>query len=75
MVKLGHHDMIVFLVALGAIMIIARLFAELFKTIKLPSVLGEIVFQKDHCEVNEQINLEWLKNGIYIIRSGSSSSN
>jgi len=43
MVKLGHHDMIVFLVALGAIMIIARLFAELFKTIKLPSVLGEIV--------------------------------
>lgn len=43
MVKLGHHDMIIFLLALGAIMIIARLFAELFKTIKLPSVLGEIV--------------------------------
>ncbi len=43
MVKLGHHDMIVFLLALGVIMIIARLFAELFKTIKLPSVLGEIV--------------------------------
>lgn len=43
MVKLGHHDMIVFLLALGAIMIIARLFAELFKKFKLPSVLGEIV--------------------------------
>ena len=43
MVKLGHHDMIVFLLALGVILIIARLFAELFKVFKLPSVLGEIV--------------------------------
>ena len=43
MVKLGHHDMIVFLMSLGAILIFARLFAELFKQFKLPSVLGEIV--------------------------------
>jgi len=43
MVKLGHHDMIVFLLGLGSILIIARLFAELFKQFKLPSVLGEIV--------------------------------
>jgi len=43
MVKLGHHDMIVFLLVLGLIMIIARLFAELFKKFKLPSVLGEII--------------------------------
>ena len=43
MVKLGHYDMIVFLVGLGSILIIARLFAELFKQFKLPSVLGEIV--------------------------------
>lgn len=43
MVKLGHHDMIVFLIVLGAILIIARLFAELFKQLKLPSVLGEII--------------------------------
>lgn len=43
MVKLGHHDMIVFLIAFGLILIVARLFAELFKQFKLPSVLGEIV--------------------------------
>ena len=43
MVKLQHHDMIVFLIALGTILIIARLFAELFKQFKLPSVLGEII--------------------------------
>ena len=43
MLKLGHHDMIVFLIAFGLILIIARLFAELFKQFKLPSVLGEII--------------------------------
>ncbi|MCS5662662.1 MAG: cation:proton antiporter [Flavobacteriales bacterium] len=43
MVKLGHHDIIVFLIALGLILIIARLFAELFNQFKLPSVLGEII--------------------------------
>ena len=43
MVKLGHHDMIIFLIAFGLILIIARLFAELFKKFKLPSVLGEII--------------------------------
>ena len=43
MAKLGHHDMIVFLIGLGSILIIARLFAELFKQFKLPSVLGEII--------------------------------
>ena len=43
MVKLGHHDIIVFLIGLGSILIIARLFAELFKQFKLPSVLGEII--------------------------------
>lgn len=43
MVKLGHHDMIIFLIGLGTILIVARLFAELFKQVKLPSVLGEIV--------------------------------
>jgi Kef-type K+ transport system membrane component KefB len=43
MEKLGHHDMIVFLMSLGTILISARLFAELFKQLKLPSVLGEIV--------------------------------
>ncbi len=43
MVKLGHHDIIVFLIALGSILIIARLFAELFKQFRLPTVLGEII--------------------------------
>ena len=33
MVKLGHHDMIIFLIAFGLILIIARLFAELFKNL------------------------------------------
>ena len=43
MVKLGHHDMIIFLVAFGVILIVSRLFAEFFKQFKLPSVLGEII--------------------------------
>jgi len=43
MVKLGHDDTIVFLIALGLILILSRVFAEIFKGFKLPAVVGEIV--------------------------------
>lgn len=41
--KLGHYDVISFLVAIGVMLIASRLAAELFKVFKMPVVLGEII--------------------------------
>ncbi len=43
MLKLGHNDLIILLASIGAILIFARIFAELGKKIKMPIVMGEIV--------------------------------
>jgi Kef-type K+ transport system membrane component KefB len=41
--KLGHNDLIILLASIGAILILARIFAELGKKIKMPIVMGEIL--------------------------------
>jgi len=43
MIKLVHSDIIVLLFSIGAILILARIFAELGKKIKMPIVMGEIL--------------------------------
>ncbi len=43
MVKLVHNDIIVLLASMGGILILARIFAELGKKIKMPIVMGEIL--------------------------------
>lgn len=43
MIKLVHSDLIVFFTSIGALLILARLFAELGKKIKMPVVMGEIL--------------------------------
>lgn len=43
MIKLLHADIIVLLTAIGGILILARVFAELGKKIKMPVVMGEIL--------------------------------
>ena len=43
MVKLEHNDMLVLLSSIGGILILARIFAELGKKIKMPIVMGEIM--------------------------------
>ncbi|MES2591502.1 MAG: cation:proton antiporter [Bacteroidota bacterium] len=43
MLKLVHNDMIVLLASIGGILILARIFAELGKQIKMPIVMGEIL--------------------------------
>jgi len=43
MVKLGHSDLIILLSSIGGILILARIFAELGKKIKMPIVMGEDV--------------------------------
>jgi Kef-type K+ transport system membrane component KefB len=43
MIKLLHGDLIVLLFSIGAILILARIFAELGKKIKMPIVMGEIM--------------------------------
>src|SRR6218665_3609714 len=41
--KLGHNDLIILLASIGGILILARIFAELGKKIKMPIVMGEIM--------------------------------
>lgn len=41
--KLGHNDLIILLSSIGAVLILARIFAELGKKIKMPIVMGEIL--------------------------------
>jgi Kef-type K+ transport system membrane component KefB len=41
--KLGHHDLIILLASIGAVLILARIFAELGKKVKMPIVMGEIL--------------------------------
>ena len=43
MIKLVHNDIIVLLASIGGILILARIFAELGKKIKMPIVMGEIL--------------------------------
>lgn len=43
MLKLLHSDIIVLLASIGGILILARIFAELGKKIKMPMVMGEIL--------------------------------
>lgn len=43
MLKLVHSDIIVLLASIGGILILARVFAELGKKIKMPIVMGEIL--------------------------------
>ncbi len=43
MIKLLHSDLIVFFTSIGVLLILARLFAELGKKIKMPVVMGEIM--------------------------------
>ena len=43
MLKLEHNDIIVLLGSIGGILILSRIFAELGKKIKMPSVMGEIL--------------------------------
>ena len=43
MLKFGHNDIVIFLSSIGAILILARIFAELGKKIKMPIVMGEIM--------------------------------
>lgn len=41
--KLGHGDLVILLASIGGILILARIFAELGKKIKMPIVMGEIL--------------------------------
>lgn len=43
MIKFVHNDLIVLLSSIGGILILARIFAELGKKIKMPIVMGEIL--------------------------------
>lgn len=43
MLKLVHSDIIILLASIGGILILARVFAELGKKIKMPIVMGEIL--------------------------------
>lgn len=43
MIKLGHFDIIILLASIGGLLILARIFAELGKKIKMPIVMGEIL--------------------------------
>ncbi|MES2396063.1 MAG: cation:proton antiporter [Bacteroidota bacterium] len=43
MLKLVHNDIIILLASIGGILILARIFAELGKKIKMPIVMGEIL--------------------------------
>ncbi len=43
MLKLVHSDIVVLLASIGGILILARIFAELGKKIKMPLVMGEIL--------------------------------
>lgn len=43
MIKLVHNDIIILLSSIGGILILARIFAELGKKIKMPIVMGEIM--------------------------------
>ncbi|MGZ4033845.1 MAG: cation:proton antiporter, partial [Bacteroidia bacterium] len=42
-IKLGHNELIILLTTIGGILILARIFAELGKKIKMPIVMGEIM--------------------------------
>lgn len=41
--KLGHHDLIILLLAISAMLILSRIVAELGKRFKLPVVMGELI--------------------------------
>lgn len=41
--KLGHSDIVILLASIGGLLILARIFAELGKRIKMPIVMGEIL--------------------------------
>lgn len=41
--KLGHHDLIILLLAISAMLILSRIVAELGKRFKLPVVMGELL--------------------------------
>lgn len=41
--KLGHHDMIILLLAISSMLILSRIVAELGKRFKLPVVMGELL--------------------------------
>ena len=41
--KIFHNDLIILLTCVGGILLLARLFAELAKKIKMPGIMGEIV--------------------------------
>ena len=41
--KLGHNELIILLSSIGGVLILARIFAELGKKIKMPIVMGEIM--------------------------------
>jgi Kef-type K+ transport system membrane component KefB len=41
--KLGHNELIILLASIGGVLIFSRIFAELGKKIKMPSVMGEIM--------------------------------
>jgi Kef-type K+ transport system membrane component KefB len=43
MIKFVHNDLIILLSSIGGILILARIFAELGKKIKMPIVMGEIL--------------------------------
>ena len=43
MIKFGHADLIILLASIGGVLILARIFAELGKKIKMPIVMGEIL--------------------------------
>jgi Kef-type K+ transport system membrane component KefB len=43
MLKLEHNDLVILLSSIGGILILARIFAELGKKIKMPIVMGEIM--------------------------------
>ena len=41
--KLGHTELIILLSSIGGVLILARIFAELGKKIRMPIVMGEIM--------------------------------
>lgn len=43
MLKLEHNDLVILLTSIGGVLILARIFAELGKKIKMPIVMGEIM--------------------------------